>query len=479
MTKQPVSFWLCGWVICLGIASSTGQAGPPTKPSDPPNRDSVLDWNAIALEVGKADHSGTFGSPEQGGPTRTSRALAIVHTAMYDAANSVETAGIPYLTILPLPNASLDAAVAQAATDTLISLYPKQKALINDLLARYISTISNKSSFRTRGITIGKLAAQALLHARKNDGSSTDVPYVVGFIPGEHRQDPLNPTQGFLTPGWGKVRPFGVRNINSFLPPPPPSLTSSEYASAYLQVQTLGGDGITTPTARSAEETEIGIYWAYDGAPGLGVPPRLYNQIVRVIAEQEGNSEIENARLFALVNLAMADAGISCWNAKYLYRYWRPILGIREADEGTGPSGLGDGNDDTIGDVTWTPLGAPASNLGGFDFTPPFPAYPSGHATFGAATFRMLENFYGTDNIAFTFVSDELNGVTTDSLGNVRPLSPRSFASFSEAAMENAESRVYLGIHWVFDATAGVENGYDLADAIFATKLRPISTRGR
>jgi hypothetical protein len=117
-----------------------------------------------------------------------------------------------------------------------------------------------------------------------------------------------------------------------------------------------------------------------------------------------GNDVVANARLFALVNLAMADAGIACWESKYFYDFWRPVLGVRESDPGTGPSGLGDGNPLTIGDPAWTPLGAPASNQSGTDFTPPFPAYPSGHATFGAALFRILERFYGTDAIAFTFV---------------------------------------------------------------------------
>ena len=152
--------------------------------------------------------------------------------------------------------------------------------------------------------------------------------------------------------------------------------------------------------------------------------------------------------MLALVNVAMAEAGIAAWDSKYFYNYWRPVTGIREADAGTGPSGLGDNNPATAGDATYSPLGAPASNLTGPNFTPPFPAYPSGHATFGGALFQTLRNIYGTDNIAFTFMSDEFNGETLDNEGNPRPLLPRSFTTLSQAETENGQSRIYLGIHW-------------------------------
>ena len=171
---------------------------------------------------------------------------------------------------------------------------------------------------------------------------------------------------------------------------------------------------------RTAEQTQIGIYWAYDGTPSLCAPPRLYNQITMRIAHKMGtdNDVVELARLLALVNVAMADAGIAVWESKYYYQYWRPVTGIREADENTGPSKLGDSNPATVGDPTYSPLGAPASNLMGPNFTPPFPAYPSGHAGFGGALFEMLRNFYRTDRIPFTFVSDEFNGVTLTTMAS-------------------------------------------------------------
>jgi hypothetical protein len=239
-------------------------------------------------------------------------------------------------------------------------------------------------------------------------------------------------------------------------------------------VQAVGGDGVVTPTVRTTEQTEIGIYWAYDGTPSLCAPPRLYNQIAVQIATQMDSHVVELARLLALVNTALADAGIAIWEAKYYYDFWRPVTGIREADAGTGPTGAGDGNSATVGDPTFSPLGAPASNLQGPNFTPPFPSYPSGHAGFGGALFQILRNFYNTDDIPFTFVSDELNGVTLDPNGDVRPLLPRSFSSLSQAEEENGQSRIYLGIHWAFDKTEGIVQGRRVADYVFTHAFVPL-----
>src|SRR5581483_6477678 len=166
-----------------------------------------------------------------------------------------------------------------------------------------------------------------------------------------------------------------------------------------------------------------GTFWAYDGTPSLCAPPRLYNQLTVQIAEQMRSDVVELARLLALVNVALADAGIAAWESKFHYQVGRPVTVIREAGA----------------DPTFTPLGAPASNLHGPNFTPPFPAYPSGHAAFGGALFQMLRHVYRTDRIAFTFVSDEYNGLTEDHTGAVRPLHPRTFSSLSEAEEENGQ----------------------------------------
>lgn len=454
--------WLCVVIAAAWVSLRAGTANAYLPVVDPPGRDSILDWNAIAIEAVRQDHSFTFGPPEQGGPTRASRALAIVHAAMFDAANSADHHYEPYLVLKSERPASLDAAVATAAHDTLVALYPDQKAVFDAEFYAYLDAISPGSEL-ARGIFVGEFVAKKVLKSRKKDGSNARMPYRTVLAPGRHQPDPLHPQQGFLTPGWGNVEPFTTYDISAFRSPPPPPLTSAAYTAAFNEVKSVGEKNSLT---RTAEQTEIGLFWAYDGVPGLGVPPRLYNQIARTIAEQEGNTEIENARLFALVNLTMADAGIASWDTKYGFDFWRPIVGIRNADI--------DGNPATTKGVSWEPLGAPASNSSGTNFTPPFPSYTSGHATFGGALFQVLTRFYGTDNIEFDFISDELNGVTTDFQGNVRPLVVRHFNSLSHASWENAQSRIYLGIHWSFDAEAGVTQGKAIADHAFDGVLRPL-----
>jgi hypothetical protein len=434
-------------------------------------------WNEVAIDMSGLDHTPVapgetrlFG--EQYGPTRASRAMAIVHIALFEAVNAIVGDYQSYLGLSPAPHsASMDAAIAQAAHDTLVALFPSQQASCDAQLAEDLSQIPDGQA-KAKGITLGQQAAAAILTRRATDGAQRPEPVIgveffTGDEPGEWRQDPISLIPLALGAYWGDVQPFVLRSARQFRVPPPPALNSAEYATAFAEVNRLGGDGIITPTERTAEQTEIGIYWAYDGTPSLCAPPRLYNQIAMQIATQMGSDVVELARLLALVNVAMADAGIAIWESKYYYEFWRPVTGIREADAGTGPTGAGDGNPATVGDPTFTPLGAPASNLIGPNFTPPFPAYPSGHAGFGGALFQILRRFYRTDNIAFTFVSDEFNGVTVDNTGQVRPLLPRSFRSLSEAEEENGQSRIYLGIHWEFDKTEGIIQGRRVADYVF------------
>jgi hypothetical protein len=272
---------------------------------------------------------------------------------------------------------------------------------------------------------------------------------------------------------WGDVKPFVLRSGSQFRVPPPPALDSRAYAVAFDEVKRLGGDGVVTATERSDDQTHAGLYWAYDGTPSLCAPPRLYNQIATQLTRHLTNVGAL-ARVYALVNVSMADAGIAIWESKYHYKLWRPVTGIRESDAGTGPTGAGDGNVDTIGDPTWSPLGAPASNLTGPNFTPPFPAYPSGHAGFGGALFQTLRNLFQTDRVPFTFVSDEWNGETLGNDGQVRPLRPRSFASLSQAEEENGQSRIYLGIHWSYDKTQGIAQGRRVANFVFQNAFEPL-----
>jgi hypothetical protein len=456
--------------------------------------DLLRHWSGIAIDASGLDHtpngSGvpvhTFG--EQFGPTRASRAMAIVHIAMFDSINAIVGGYQSYTGIRAAPGASkdenrpeMDAAIMQSAHDTLCALFPSQVPYFDADLAADLSTMPpGQAKDKSKGIMLGHRVAAAILSLRSNDGSQIPEPSIgAGFtpsiFPGFWREDPISLKKIALGAFWGEVTPFTMTSSSQFRVPVPPALDSPEYTTAYDEVKAIGGDRIVTPATRTQDETLVGIYWAYDGTPSLCAPPRLYNQLTVHIADVEGTSSdvVQFARLLALVNVAMADAGIAIWESKYFYQYWRPITGIRESDLGTGPTGLGDGNPDTIGDPTWTPLGAPASNSDGPNFTPPFPSYPSGHAGFGGALFETLRDFYGTDNIAFTFTSDELNGVTRDNQGNVRPLLPRSFTSLSQAEEENGQSRIYLGIHWAFDKTEGIAQGRNIGDWVFGHAFTP------
>ena len=449
--------------------------------------DALRHWNEIALDANALDHTPVapgemrvFG--EQLGPTRTSRALAIVHIAIFDAVNAITGEYQSYTGLAPAPpDASLAAAIAQATHDTLVALFPSQTATCDQLLAEDLKQI-RAGRAKVNGVEAGRRAAAAILALRANDGSDVaearlDTDFLTSNAPGKWRQDPISQIPIAYGLHWGSVTPFVIASAAQFRAAPPPALTSPEYTAAFNEVKRLGGDGVVTPTQRTAKQTIAALYWAYDGTAGLGTPPRLYNQITVEIADQKRLRVTELARLLALVNVAMADVGIASWETKYVYQFWRPVTGIREADQGAGPSGLGDGNSATIGDPTFTPLGAPASNLMGPNFTPPFPAYVSGHAAFGAALFQTLRNFFRTDRIAFTFVSDELNGVTQDNNQNVRPLIPRHFSSLSQAEEENGQSRIYLGIHWAFDKTQGMIQGRRVADYVFERAFLPHNGR--
>jgi hypothetical protein len=441
--------------------------------------DPVMFWNQVALQAAVADYA--IGAPGlQVGPTRTSRALAIVQGAVFDAVNSIDPEYTPYLIQVAAPKgASLDAAVAEAAYTTLLSLYPYQKPYFDAELAQSLQNIPTTPMLE--GMVVGGTVANYIITARANDGSQVDAvgqpnTYVYGQLPGQWRADPLHPNAAPLTPDWGSVTPFVIDSATQFSAPPPPSITSLAYAQAYEQVMSLGAVDSTT---RTATETNIGLFWGYDAQPGLCAPVRFYNQIAEDVATKMGNSVVENARMFALINFAMADGAITCWYDKYMYDLWRPVTAIRENDPGTGPSGLGSGNPYLVGqgDPTWEPLGAPAAIGNGTNFTPPFPSYTSGHAVFGGATFKVLEDFYHTDVIpgGLTVSTDEYNTITTEDGGQVAvPLLPRTYNSFSQMAGENAQSRIYLGIHFEFDAVAGITSGDEIGDFVFDHAAVPV-----
>lgn len=459
--------------------------------------DPILFWNAMALEANRVSHtngkdSGTLG------PTLSSRAMAMVHLAMYDAyAGAVGNPAHlpPYLPGLPAPmaGASAAAAVAGAAFITLSQLYPSQAPFFKALMDAQMTL---QAPGQEEGFAFGQMVGSQLLADRANDPDAKADGYMPADTPGAHRVDPDNPDQGFHAPFYG-AQSKGFAITERLTLQEPPKLDSAAYLNAQ---RTVRGQGIapelmgTLPnnlTPRSAEETLIGLYWGYDGAAGLGTPPRLYNQIVRRVAMARGFTVEQNALLFALVNAAMGDAGILAWDQKYIHKFWRPVVGIREHDQSMGP-GTMMGNHALSADCDphWLPLGAPKTNATGKNFTPPFPAYPSGHATFGAAALHMLRLFcgvthYGPDNLFddLDFVSDEYNGSNKDNKGVIRPNHVRTFpGGLWQMIEENGRSRVFLGVHWLFDAFAenhagkmdptqnlgGVPLGLKIAENIFA-----------
>ena len=488
-------------VVALSVLQGCGDGdngGSHDLSSAPSAATLIHHWNHLAVDASGLDHTPPQPGEnrewqEQLGPTRASRAMAIVHIAMFDAVNAITGGYESYTGISPaLVGTSMPAAIAEAAHDTLVALFPAQAESFDQQLVNDLAPVADGGA-KTNGIVLGQGAAQAILAMRANDGSDRaephlDVDFTTGDQPGQWREDPVSQNTVALGAHWGEVEPFVIPSASQFRVPPPPALDSTEYAIAFGEVKSVGGCGdacppgaIVTPTVRTQEQTYIGLFWAYDGTPSLCAPPRLYNQITVHIVDQQGTDAVQMARLLALTNVAMADAGIAIWESKYFYEFWRPVAAIRESDPGTGGSDPGvssalpgDGNPATVADATFTPLGAPASNLNPPNFTPPFPAYPSGHAGFGGALFETLKDFYGTDEIPFTFVSDELNGVTRDAYGNVRPVVPRRFATLSQAAEENGQSRIYLGIHFAFDKTQGIAQGRQVGDYVFHHAFLPV-----
>lgn len=443
------------------------------------NEASALDATPVAPNENRVAN-------QQAGPLRASRAMAMVYIAMFEALNSVIGSYTSYTNLSRAINGtSAEAAVFQATHDTLVHLYPSQQPIFDSQLSTQLAQIPTGPG-KILGVQKGSESAQLIIAMRTNDGSQIPEPiiiqginpsptvdtinniYYAGTAPGMWRNDPITPKPIALGARWSEVTPLSIPSANSFRCGPPPDLTSVEYAMAFNEVKSVGGNGTTTATVRSQEATNIGIYWAYDGVPKIGYPCRMYNQIVTQICNDEGFNNLEFCRALALSNIAMMDSGIAGWEAKYFYNVWRPISAIRESDVGTGISGLGDSNADTIGDINWTSYGAPLSNKIGLQSNPPFPAYVSGHAIFCAASLEILVKMLGTDNYVFTFVSDELNGVTTDNQGNVRPLLPRTFTSFSQAMEECGQSRMYLGIHFNTDKVYGVDMGRQVANHIFS-----------
>lgn len=423
---------------------------------------SVLYWNSVLLEASRRDFTKGYVNGQQPGPIRTSRAMAIVHLAIHDAIAFHGQSAAAYLNkkgvVHGLPNLTgpVDDIVAGAAVTALKELYPAYHAYFDDALGTVKPSAFND----------GAKVAMAILNHRAGDGSTASLNGPQPKMPnyGEHRADPYSPGQLQLGYLWGNVTRFTGPNHQPLEDFPGRTTTNndylddSDYRADFEEVRDFGS---ASRRARTAEQERIGVFWGYDGANNLGVPPRLYNQIARVIVKQQMQtlSLARSAELFAVINVAMADAGIDAWHWKYYYKLWRPVIGVRYE---SAPDG----------DPFWAPLGAPQTNGSRGTVTPQFPAYPSGHATFGAALMQALRLGLKTapapitvqdvldveeeasDPIVketFTFTSDELDGIAIDPDGSVRQSTPITFKNFAEPVWENSVSRIYLGVHWRFD----------------------------
>lgn len=444
----------------------------------------LLNWNDIMLDANARDHTPGPFAGDQNGPTRNSRAFAMISIAVFDAVNAFKLKYQAYNNIGRAPaGASQDAAIAYAAYTTLVRLYPKQKAIFDIELNGDLSLISPSAASLAAGRVIGEAAANAMINSRINtvlnvatDGATAGEPafgaggvvgsggtttFFGGSINGGQTTapnwspDPAGQPRGVaLGARWGNVRPFVLTSGNQFRIPAPPAPGTAAYRAAYQEVLTDGASADTPGSTTNQQFQFIGNYWGYDGAPLLGTPPRLYVQIAVKVANDQGLTNVADyARYLALVNTTMGDSGIAAWDSKWFYNYWRPVTGIRGND--------GDATTPTV--AGWKPFGASVVNAAVAEaFTPPFPAYPSGHATFGAAVFESMRDLF-PDRTRFTFVSDEYNGTGVDPKGDPRPFVPVRFRSFQEAQEENGQSRIYNGVHWQFDSTQGQTLGVNIA----------------
>lgn len=449
-----------------------------------PNGNYILYWNYVGLELNRLTHSEPIIGPQRGPPV-SARALGLLHLALHDTYFSIHPpqSGTfkPYLANLPTASSATDAreAVAGAAIAMLRHLYigtsPSRTTLLNAWINGFkqdAQGIDENSDSYKFGAAVAKLVFDKLNYEKIPDNYKP--------TPGRYRfgDDPTNPGKGYHEPTYGEEALAIATHIEHRIADPPGRKSAAsqmaEYDDSIRDIYRMGGRSTLSTTKRTPAQAAAAYFWAYDGANLIGTPPRLYNQILRVVAfkkrvEEDITSEANNAefaRLFALVNVALADAGKYAWLAKYEFDYWRPLSGVRQ-----------DGRDG-FSDPFWLSTGAPATNTNELSFKPPFPAYPSGHATFGAAAFQMMRRFYAArdrviwgqdepDDIGFEFTSEELNGVCRDlykaydpakeitaQSGDVRTHVKRSFRSLWEAIFENAISRVWLGVHWRFDACA-------------------------
>ena len=363
----------------------------------------MVDWNNNA-------QTAIIGTAGQG-PTVAYLHMAMVQGAVYDAVNAIEGGYEPYLGPQPPahPYDSAPAAVATAAHDVLVALFPGQKTTLDTKLGTSLDAIDDGPA-ETGGIEVGKAAAAAMLAARTNDGRFSPFTVTQGDQPGEWRSTSFTSTGAPVVepaPWVGNVKPFLIPSAAALRTDGPNALTSAAYAADFNEVKRLGS---LTSTVRTPDQTDAALFWQANGAG-------LFNAIFRQLADTQDLDIADAARMFAMTNMAGADGAIGCWKDKYYWNSWRPITAIHDAAD--------DGNPATVADPTWKPLFT----------TPPFPEHPSGHTCISGAVVETLQDFFGTDKIAFGTFSGFSN-------------SSRSFERFSDAIKEIIDARVWAGIHF-------------------------------
>jgi hypothetical protein len=395
-------------IVCLGAAAAL--AAPAAARAD-----AVLDWSVTA----QSTILGTTPPPTAHASTLS---FAMVHGAVYDAVNSIDQRHRRYLPVPPASrSASKDAAAATASFRVLGALYPAQVPALQPLYDASLAAVADRRA-RARGIAAGEAAAAAMLKARENDGRlvpGAPYPYPQGTTPGAWR---VSPPLTAVDPAWwvGDVRPFMIPSARWFRSEGPNDLRSRAYAKDFNEVKELGAFASTT---RTADQTMAAIFWQAQ-------PLLLYGGVIRDLSARYRLSTAQNARLFGMVMLAAADGAIVCWNDKYARQFWRPIEAIRLADT--------DGNRATEADPSWRPLfdpdtpTIPPRSLA----TPNFPDHPSGHSCVTSSVVNVLQDYFGTDRIAFDVFSPRFPGT------------PRHFERFSQLLAEIVEARVWGGIHF-------------------------------
>jgi hypothetical protein len=386
----------------------------------------VIEWNGVMLNAVRTGNTA---------PPLASRNMAMVHAAIYDAVNSISKKYTPYLVeIDPPAGTSAEAATAAAAHRVLVSVYPAQAATFDEAYPSSLAKITDGKA-KQDGIALGQQVADQIISSRSTDGITKVVEYNPSTNLGSWVPTPPA-LAAALAPQWAEVTPFAMTSGSQFRPAGPPPLESAQYAGELNYVQEIGkSDSLT----RTPDQTVIAKFWA-NGA-GTFTPPGHWNQIAEEAATLTGQSLEDSARLFALLNFALADAAISCWDAKYEYNLWRPVTAIRQADT--------DNNPNTTADGQWTPLVT----------TPPFPEYASGHSTFSGAADAVMSSVFGSD---FGFADK----------GDKSINSLRTYENFSQAADESGMSRIFGGIHFMSANVDGLSSGRNLGNYVVQNFLK-------